>query len=192
VSLRRILRDRRHARLLEAARVGDSEAFRMLYRELLPPVRGFLASRLAQREDVEDLTSQAFHRLLDHLDRFDRTRGSVLGWLLTMTHHALVDHFRSIRPMVPANAAEVASAGVPDDPLERLIREEHDGTLRQAVGGLEPALRRMFELRYGMDLSYREIADLLGIREDAVKQRFSRAHRRLRAAMDKGGEAHHA
>jgi len=43
VNLRRALRDRQHARLLERARRGDGEAFRALYRELFAPVTGYLA-----------------------------------------------------------------------------------------------------------------------------------------------------
>lgn len=189
MSLRRLLRDRRHARLAESARTGDGAAFRTLYRELFPPVRGFLAARLAQREDVEDLTSQVFHRLLERLDRFDRSRGSVLAWVLTMTHHALVDHVRRARP-APTIEAEDAAAPT-EDPLERLLRAEREGALRLLVAQLDPAMRRMFDLRYGLEFSYREVANLLGIRESAVKQRFSRAHRRLRAALERKGEDPH-
>jgi RNA polymerase sigma-70 factor (ECF subfamily) len=189
VSLERLLRDRRHARLLDAARRGDGGAFRLLYRELFPPVHGYLAVRLGGREDVEDLTSQVFHRLLERLGRFDRRRGSVLAWVLTMTHHAMVDHVRRTRPAAATGVIDRTPAE--DDPLERLIRRERDGALRGVVAGLESGIRRMFELRYGMDMSYREIAGLLGIREEAVKQRFSRAHRRLRAALEREGATHH-
>jgi RNA polymerase sigma-70 factor (ECF subfamily) len=189
VKLPRWLRDRRHARLLAAARGGDREAFRVLYRDLFAPVRAFLATRLARREDVEDLTSHVFHRLLERLDQFDGARGSVLAWTLAIAHHALVDHVRRSRLIEPLDAIEPASAD--PDPLDQLVRAEREGQVRELVARLEPALRQMFELRYRLDMSHREVAELLGISETTVKQRFSRAHRRLRAELEKKGDARH-
>lgn len=191
MNLPRLLRDRRHAHLLEAARRGNAKAFRTLYRALVPQVTGYVAARLARREDVEDVVSQVFHRWLEHLDRFDGTRGSVSTWILTMTHHALVDHYRRGRSSVRMDEAVVGPAPA-DDPLEELIRAERAGMLRGRLDVLAPDTRRMFELRYDRDMSYREIAELLAIGEDAVKQRFSRAHRMLRAALEKEEDFDHA
>jgi len=192
MNLRRALRDRRHARWLAAARRGDGAAFRALYREMFPRVHGYLASRLAHREDVEDLTSHAFHRMLERLDRFDDTRGSVLGWVLTIAHHALVDHMRRARPRACGDALSELPAPQEDAPLERLLRAERDADLRAAIGTLEPETRRMIALRHDLDLSYREIASVLDVREEAVKQRFSRAYRRLRDRLARKEVSGHA
>lgn len=185
MSLRRILRDQQHARWVGAARDGDGRAFRSLYRELFPRVTGYLSVRLGSRQDIEDLTSEVFYRMLDHLDRFDPRRGSVLSWVLTIVHHALVDHVRRERGHPSLEAVDPRYVQVHDDPLDRLIRDEQTVALHELMVSLDPATRNLFDLRYTMDMTYQEIAGLFEISEDSVKQRFSRAHRRLRVALEK-------
>jgi len=113
-----------------------------------------------------------------------------MAWVLTIAHHALVDHVRRRRPEALGPAADGAATPPSDDPLERLIRAERADAARALLARLAPDLRRMAELRYDMDLSHAEIAAVLEISEDAVKQRFSRMHRRLRVALAKEGGTH--
>lgn len=177
---RRDLRDRRHARLLQAACGGDQEAFRRLYAELYDPVAGFLGRRLASSHDAEDLIATVFHRFVEHLARFDPRKGSVLGWVLAMAHHALVDHLRSVRETEPVDALAGTLAGPADDPLADLIRDEDRDRVRAGLLRLPDGDRGLMALRYGDGLRHREIAALTGLSEAAVRQRLSRALRELR------------
>lgn len=161
----------------------------MLYRELFPRVTGFLAVRLSVREDVEDLTSTVFHRFLEHLDEFETARGSVLTWVLTITHHAFVDHVRRARLRSSVDPMDLLHGTRPRDPLDQLIDDERTAALDQAVNGLGNEIRQMIEMRTRMDMSYGEIAEVLAVSEDAVKQRFSRTQRRLRAALRNEGRS---
>jgi len=179
----RLLRDRRHARLLARARAGDEAAFRGLYRELFVPVSRYLSGRLERREDAEDLVSQVFHRFLERLDDFDRRRGTVLAWLLTMAHNALVDHYRTRKETVPVDELAELLAGGGASPLAEALRDERDRVIRGLLRELPAEIRRMFALRFEQDLRYREIAACMGLTESAVKQRFSRALRDLKSRL---------
>jgi len=177
--MRRLLRDRRHASLLASARRGDGEAFRALYRELYPPVWTYLARRLPRREDAEDLVGEVFHSFLEQLPRYEARRGSVLSWVLTIAHHALVDLRRRQRPGVPLDERIDALPHPEPSPLEEALRKEGTRRLLALVRELPDQTRDILALRFGGELRYREIARLLGSTEAAVRQRLSRAVRTL-------------
>ena len=164
-------RNRRHARWVGQALGGHERAFARLYEELYDPVADYLELRAPTPEDAEDLIATVFHRFLQNLARFDSQRGSVLAWLLTMARHALIDLLRATRPQVAIEDLAEVLAGPSPDPLAGLIRTE------QAEQPAE--VREMFALHYGQGLRLREIGDLVGLSEDAVKQRFSRVRRQL-------------
>jgi RNA polymerase sigma-70 factor (ECF subfamily) len=176
-------RDRRHARWLGAARAGDTHAFVKLYREVYDPVADYLAVRAPTPEDAEDLIATVFQRFLQNLAKYDARRGSVVAWLVTMARHALIDHLRRLRPSLPVEELAEVLAGRAPDPLEQCIRTEQADRVRRALARQPDPVREMFALHYGQGLRYREIGVLMGMSEAAVKQRFSRVCRELRARL---------
>jgi RNA polymerase sigma-70 factor (ECF subfamily) len=180
LSLRRAIRDRRQRWLLLRARAGHEPSFRRLYRELYDPVAGYATRRIASREDAEDVISEVFHRFLKRMDQFDARRGSVWSWLMTMTRHAVIDHHRARRDHAPLEAVEETLIADAVDPLTGLVQGEEHRLLHGLLQDEDPEVREIFALRFGDGLKYREIAELLGLSEAAVKQRFSRTMRRLR------------
>jgi RNA polymerase sigma-70 factor (ECF subfamily) len=175
-----IVRDRRHARWLRQAQGGDSEAFGRLYDELQTPVADYLVRRVASPQDAEDLTATVFHRMLKSLSRFDPSRGSALGWAITIARHALIDHLRQTRDTVPVEDLADILAGSWQDPLEGLIRTEQADRILAGLGAMPAAAQELFALHYAQELRLQDIGNLLGLSEDAVKQRLSRARRELR------------
>lgn len=180
MELRLIVRDRRHARWLRQAQGGDSEAFGRLYDELQTPVADYLARRVASPQDAEDLTATVFHRMLRSLSRFDPSRGSALGWALTIARHTLIDHLRQTRDTVPVEDLAEVLAGSWQDPLEGLIRTEQADRILAGLGTMPAATQELFALHYGQGLRLQDVGNLVGLSEDAVKQRLSRARRELR------------
>lgn len=167
-------------RLVRRAAAGDARAFAALYRELHPAVHGFVARRIAERADVEDLVAKVFHRLLEHLDRFDPDRASVRGWAIGIARNAVIDHLRTRREIVALDDA--ADVLVIVDPIPAMVDGRTEAILA-AVRALPPATREMLALHFGDGLRYREIAELTGGSEAAVKQRMARALRDLRAQV---------
>jgi RNA polymerase sigma-70 factor (ECF subfamily) len=76
--------------------------FAEVYDELLPRVFGYIAYRVANRADAEDLTQQTFERALEHWSRFDRRRASPATWLLTIAHNLVIDHRCAARDLTRA------------------------------------------------------------------------------------------
>lgn len=187
-------RDARHARWHRLATAGDREAFRRLFSELHPLVAGFVSRRIAQREDAEDLVSRVFHRLLERLRDFDPSRGSVATFALVLARNAVIDHLRTAHPAAPLDGLAEILAADQAGALDSMLEREEAARLRELIASLDEKDRDLVVLRYGDGLSYREIAALASIGEDAARQRISRALRELkeRARHPRGARSEEA
>ncbi|HWB75167.1 MAG TPA: sigma-70 family RNA polymerase sigma factor [Nannocystaceae bacterium] len=184
-------RANRHAR---RAAEGDARAFAKLYRGLHPLVHGYVARRIANDSDAEDLVAKVFHRIVEYLDRFDPARASVRGWALGIARNAVIDHLRTKKEHAPFDdvADLVLFTEPPQLPGEA---DERTLALRNHVAELPAITREMIAMHFADGLGYREIAEACGATEAAVKQRMARALRELRervapATTEKGATAH--
>ena len=169
--------DARLARLLHRSREGDREAFRALYRELYPRVLAFAMRRCARPADAEDVVGRTFLKLLERLAQWDQGRGGVMAWTISIARNLIVDDSMVHNRIVGLDEQALVAQGTPHSVLEE--RQELEA-LGVRLETLAPELREMFELRYADGLTYRQIGDLFGLSEAAVKQRFSRALRELK------------
>lgn len=178
------MRDRRQRVLLALARRGHEDAFRRLYLELYDPVNRYVQRRVPQREDAEDLVSLVFQRFLQRLDGFDPARGSVMTWVVTMARSAVIDHHRRSRP-ADGDVDELAEvlAGNHADALQHLVQDEELHTVYRLLSRQPADIREMFALRFGQGLRVREVATVMGMGEDAAKQRFARTFRKLQLQL---------
>lgn len=158
--------------------------FSVVYEEHVWQVYGFFSYRLRTRADAEDLTQQTFERALRAWTRFDPARGTVLTWLMAIARNLLIDHVRADRsarqrPLDGAREAADPALVLTDTPDLGLAPD-----LEQALRVLDGRDRELLALRYGADLTGREIADLTGLTLANVQQILSRALRRLRAGLE--------
>lgn len=156
-----------------------------LYTEHVSAVYGFLAYAVG-REVAEDLTATTFERAIRHWDRYDAARASERTWLLTIARNGLTDHYRrqSHRQAASLDAqpALMDTLADADDPLARALA---DHAFVALLADLPAREREVMALRYGGDLSAREISELLELSEANVHQIVSRTLRRLRGLVDR-------
>lgn len=157
------------------------------YDEQVWRVYGFFAYRVGCREDAEDLTQQTFERALRAWARFDPERAPLGVWLMAIARNLLVDHYRGdgARPRhEPLEAVGEERLGSETPAPDLGI----DPDLAEALATLSPRGREVIALRFGADLSGPEIAALSGLSLANVQQILSRSLRRLRAALEDGGD----
>jgi RNA polymerase sigma-70 factor, ECF subfamily len=167
-------------RLVEAAR-KDPVAFGRLYNHYVQPVYRYLYSQVGTVHDAEDLTSQTFMTAYESLPRY-RERGYFSAWLFRIARSRMVDHFRGSRREVGLQAAERIKAT--HDALGQVIQDEELNRLNALVCELTEEEQDLIRLRYIADLSFAEMAYLLGKREDAVKKSVYRLLARLKSQME--------
>ncbi len=166
--------------LVQAAR-EDPAAFGRLYRHYVQPVYRYLYSQVGTVYDAEDLTSQTFITAYESLRRY-RERGFFSAWLFRIARSKMVDHFRGRRREIRLEAAE--NVAVVHDALGKVIQDEEMSRLQSLICELTDEEQDLLRLRYVADLSFDEIADLLGKREDAVKKSVYRLLARLKNQLE--------
>jgi RNA polymerase sigma-70 factor (ECF subfamily) len=169
--------------LLEQARRGSVSAFEQIVRRYQRRVYA-TAYRIVRRHEVaDDVAQEAFIRAYRSLDRFDP--GRPFGpWICRIAANLAVNHVRSPaarEDALPDGHAETPSAA--PGPLQGVLDAEARTMLERALGELPTEQRVVFCLRVFDELSYREIADALGIEMGTVMSRLSRAREKLREAL---------
>src|SRR6185436_19346753 len=76
---------------------GDDQALGVLYDRWHPVVHGVVSRMLRQADDVEDVVEETFWQAWRQASRFDRTRGAVQTWLLTIARSRALDRVRALR-----------------------------------------------------------------------------------------------
>jgi RNA polymerase sigma-70 factor (ECF subfamily) len=176
-----------HERLLIEAAQHDPSRFAELYENNFHRVYAFVARRVNDRDEAQDVTAEVFHQALKNLGRFQWRGVPFAAWLLRIAANALADRWqRSARSIeVQAednfNEQEVPSSG-------NAVEVERHAMLFQLVDRL-PADQRIVVLRRFVDQkSIREIAQELGRSEGAIKQLQFRALETLRGQVRQSHE----
>lgn len=158
--------------------------FVAVYEAHVSRVYGFLAYRLDQRSDAEDLTQATFERALKAWHRYDPSRAAIGTWLIAIANNLLIDHYRSDRSggLERLDSDDLPEAWIPSAPA---VDEDLglDPALQTALQKLTQREREAVALRYGADLSGAEIAAVLGLNVANIHQLLSRALRKLRAEL---------
>jgi RNA polymerase sigma-70 factor (ECF subfamily) len=159
----------------------DPEAFGRLYEHYVQSIYRYLYSRVGTVHVAEDLTSQTFMAAFRSLPRYHE-RGQFSAWLFRIARSKLMDHYRGSRPEESLEAADGLEAG--PDTLASVMQNETLSRLHLLISQLEDDEQELIRLRFVADLSFAEMADLLGRREEAVKKSVYRLLARLRGQME--------
>lgn len=163
-------------RLLIEAAQRDPSRFAELYEHNFHRVYAFVARRVHDRTEAEDITAEVFHQALSNLGRFEWRGVPFAAWLLRIAANILADRWQraSKSQEVQVDAFEAIAPGAEDE-LERRAM------LFQLVDQLPADQRLVIERRFVGQKSVREIAQELGRSEGAVKQLQFRALQSLRS-----------
>jgi RNA polymerase sigma factor (sigma-70 family) len=144
---------------------------------LIERVYAYVAYRVGDGAHAEDITSEVFERALRYRKRYDERRGSPISWLIGIARRVIADH-----------AADGAAHGgeVPELPVTSTFEDEIASRLelREAVRCLPERDREMIALRFGADLTSKQIARILGLRTNTVEVTLHRALATLRRALE--------
>jgi RNA polymerase sigma-70 factor (ECF subfamily) len=143
---------------------------------LIRRVYAYVAYRIGDGAEAEDVTSETFERALRYRNSYDPRRGEPVAWLIGIARRCIEG--ARLRPESLATAEEAA------DPLDVEGATIERVTLEQAVERLDERDRELIALRYGSDLSARQIGELLDLRTNAVEVALHRALARLRKLLE--------
>jgi RNA polymerase sigma-70 factor (ECF subfamily) len=173
---------------LDRIRAGDERAFAELFRAYYAGLCSFVYARVRSGAIAEDLVMDVFRRLWEHRTKLEVHR-SVRSYLFSAAVHAAASHLRHRRIEatlvrdVEAHAQSVPAIGTPRaTPVMDAERAELAHAIARAADALPPRCRAVF-LLWQQQLSYAEIADVLGVSIKTVENQLGRALRALRVRL---------
>lgn len=143
---------------------------------LIRRVYAYAAYRLGAGADAEDATSDTFERALRYRSSYDPRKGDPVAWLLGIARRCVDDVLSARRPTGDLVEEAAAPGDLEPDTVRGLV-------VRAAVQSLDPRSQELVALRYGADLTARQIAALLGERTNTIEVALHRALARLRVAL---------
>jgi RNA polymerase sigma-70 factor, ECF subfamily len=173
--------------LIRAIQAGDHQAFESLVRRYQHQVANLIYARIGSRDDAEDIAQEVFIRVYRSLPKF-KFDASFFSWLYRITMNLCIDEIRrrKIRNMLSLDflTEDVLEKNRKSKehalPTDSILTEEKHRVIQSALKRLKPEHREILLLREYEDLGYNEIADVLGIRLEAVKSRIFRARVELK------------
>jgi RNA polymerase sigma-70 factor, ECF subfamily len=160
-----------------------SADFERLYAEHANALFGFLVYRTGDRGLAEDVVADTFERALRARRGFDRRKGSEKTWLYTIALNRLRDQVRRSGAEDRALTRLQAGTAEHDDAASQERVESRD-TVAGALEGLSEEEREAVALRFGGDLTLKEIAKLTGESMTTVEGRVYRALRKMRDSLE--------
>jgi RNA polymerase sigma-70 factor (ECF subfamily) len=153
----------------------------MLYEHFALPIFDYICQHTSNKQDAEDLVVEVFLAAFNNKELYKLPANRQLAWLKRVTMNKLVDRYRhlTLLVMVPLElASEVEDAT--STPEQYAEQQESYEWLYRALEQLLPLQRELIWLRYTKNMSYFEIARVLGKSEGAVRKLCSRSLQQLR------------
>ena len=175
---------------MERAAAGDREARRELFERFREPAYRVALRITGRPEDALDVVQDSFIRAFDRLADFQQEAG-FQTWLLRIVSNRSLDLLRArkVRLALPLDSGDDEPRYEPPtaDPLtlpgRELERGELADRLRRTIEALPPDQRAVFALYATGELTYGQIAEVLGIPIGTVMSRLFHARRKLQAAL---------
>jgi RNA polymerase sigma-70 factor (ECF subfamily) len=163
----------------DSAPLIDWEA---VYWEQLPRIYNYFRYRLCDEQLAEDLTATTFERAWRRRAQYSCQKASLTTWLCVIARHVAVDYLRRARREI---SLDTACAVIHDSSVDERLQHDSDlARLAQLVARLSDRERELIGLKYGADLTNREIAQLTSLSESNVATILHRTIQRMRVLWE--------
>lgn len=154
---------------------GNKEGLREIYEAYIGYIYTIVFGVVGNRENAEDVTSDFFIKLWTVLDTY-QSNGAHKAWLATIARNMALDFIRKNKREIPTEEFE-EDISAEETPEETVVGSV---TVQEALALLNEAERRIVDMKVLSEMSFREIAESLGIPMGTVTWRYQSAIKKLR------------
>ena len=175
--------------VIAAVLSGSTEDFGCLIERYERLVYSFLLTRMKNLQEVEDIAQETFVKAFKHLKSFDCDK-KFSSWIVTIARNLMIDKIRK-------NSRDIAATDLVDsvltnqydssqkNPQEIAIRNESFARISKMIQSIPEDVREPFVLRVVNQITYQQIAEILEIPLQTVKNRIFKARTLLRGKREK-------
>lgn len=162
------MREEVTAAVIKQAQSGDTTALTVLYEHYRPDVYQYLYYRMGRPQLAEDLTTEVFIRVIEHLPRYQQRRVAFRAWLLQIARNLAIDHMRkmNVRDHVDLDDEMPADVDGPETAVDLALTGDH---LKNALRRLTADQCDVIVLRFVAEMPINEVARMLNKSESAIK-----------------------
>jgi RNA polymerase sigma-70 factor (ECF subfamily) len=161
---------------------ADNKARDIVYRTQMPRIYNFLRDRLRDEIAAEDLTAITFEKAWRYRGSYNPDEAAFTTWLFTIARNAATDHLRVQKEEMPLLESVVSDIPTPE---ETVTKQQHLAALQELLLALPDREQEIIALKYGAELSTRQIARQMGISAVNVRIILYRTLRKLRPFLEK-------
>jgi RNA polymerase sigma-70 factor, ECF subfamily len=169
--------------LMNRVAAGDHNAFATLYDAIAPRAYGLIRRIVRDPALAEEVTQDALVEVWRTAFRFEKERGSAVGWILAIAHHRAVDCVRAEQDAADRER-RAGTASIPfDEVIAEVTAQLEQKAVHRCLRALTSIQREAILLAYYCGLTYREVAERLGAGLPAIKTRMRDGLIRLRDCL---------
>lgn len=175
--------------LMQLCKDGSEAAFTALYHRHKQPIMNFATQMTGNHEDAADVFQETFRYVFAKINTYEpRAKFSTL--IYQVARNLSIDILRKRKRPAESIGQLTAPEMLTETPVEFTEKKELSAELRRAVEGISETYREILILRYGQELSYDEISEVLRIPLGTVQSRLHHAISLLRDRMVQKGVYH--
>jgi RNA polymerase sigma-70 factor (ECF subfamily) len=159
----------------------DPEAFGQLYERYVDKIYNYVYYRTGNHHDAEDLTAKTFYQALRHIHRYVNRGLPFSAWLYRIAHNLVANWHRDHSRRQVIALDEIALVSSKPHPEDTLALEDDQRKLLRMIRHMPEDRQHLLILKFVEQMSNREIAQIMGRSEGAVKSLY---HRTLLALRD--------
>jgi RNA polymerase sigma-70 factor (ECF subfamily) len=160
----------------------DPEAFGELYELYVDKIYSYIYYRTGNHHDAEDLTARTFYQALKHFHRYVDRGLPVSAWLYRIAHNLVANWHRDRSRRQVIALDEIALVSQRQHPESTLELEDDQRLLLRLIRRMSPDRQHLLILKFVEQMSNRQIAQIMGRSEGAIKSLYHRTLLALREA----------
>jgi RNA polymerase sigma-70 factor (ECF subfamily) len=167
----------------------DNQILLNLYKKQSKIIFGYLIKNGCTREEAEDIVQESFVKAIKYMDGVQN--GKLSSWLFKVAINEFRNRMKKQKRVYQLSIDEEDFANRladEEDFTEDILLKERNSEIKSCLDKLNDGYRELLILKYGLELSYKEIAVLLGMQETVVKTYLYRARKEFESKWRDGYE----